>query len=82
MTANLDKLNPDKAQWAGPFHSPYGWHLVLLTQRKAARFPKLEELRGRLVEDYERDQQELERRAAVDRVVQHYKVHIADDLHE
>ncbi|NVK39926.1 MAG: peptidyl-prolyl cis-trans isomerase [Oceanospirillaceae bacterium] len=33
------------AQWAGPVHSGFGWHLVLADQRQAPRLTAFDELR-------------------------------------
>ena len=45
-------------QWTGPMRSGYGWHLIYLTHRLAARVPTLEEVRGRVLADYLADQRE------------------------
>ncbi len=42
------------AGWQGPFESPYGTHLVLLTDKEAGRLPALKEIRKRVVEDARR----------------------------
>ena len=45
-------------QWTGPMRSGYGWHLLYVTHRLAARVPTLEEVRGRVLVDYLADQRE------------------------
>ena len=45
-------------QWTGPLRSGYGWHLLYVTHRQAARVPALEEVRGRVLADYVADQRE------------------------
>jgi peptidyl-prolyl cis-trans isomerase C len=45
-------------QWTGPLRSGYGWHLLYVTHRLAARVPALEEVRGRVLADYLADQRE------------------------
>ena len=80
MIKELDKLDPDHPQWQGPFQSPYGWHLVLLTKRTPPRLPDLTELKDRVVEDYRRDRKDASERAAIARIVDRYKVRIAEDL--
>jgi len=39
-------------QWAGPFRSAYGWHLVRITDRQPARHAELGEVRVRVEADY------------------------------
>ncbi len=46
-------LEPDGG-WRGPFESPYGTHLVLLTRKAAGRLPAFEEIRTRVLEDARR----------------------------
>ena len=38
-------------EWSGPYPSPYGSHLVRVTERTPAHLPPLEEVRGRVRED-------------------------------
>lgn len=38
--------------WLGPFESPYGLHLVYISERHSGRFPTLEEVRGRVEQDW------------------------------
>jgi peptidyl-prolyl cis-trans isomerase C len=35
-------------QWAGPYRSGYGWHLIRVTSRSAARVPALSEIEDRV----------------------------------
>ncbi len=53
MARAVYALEPD-GDWQGPFESPYGAHLVLLTGKAAGRLPALEEIRSRVVEDARR----------------------------
>jgi parvulin-like peptidyl-prolyl isomerase len=54
--------------------SPYGWHLVLLTERRPARLPDLEEIEDRVREDRERIRVAAARRTTIDRIVEGYEV--------
>ena len=38
--------------WSGPFRSGYGWHLLRVSEREAARPLRLHEIRARVHEDY------------------------------
>lgn len=72
--ASLDALPVDGKRWQGPIASDLGWHLLLLTQRIPARQPPLAAIRERVLEDWKREQTELARRAAVQRLVGSYRV--------
>ena len=72
--ASLDALSVDGKRWQGPIASDHGWHLVLLTQRIPAQRPPLAAIRERVLEDWKREQTELARRAAVQRLVDRYRV--------
>jgi peptidyl-prolyl cis-trans isomerase C len=45
-------------EWAGPFRSAYGWHLLRVDSRRAAADPPLQDVRARVRNDYLREQQE------------------------
>lgn len=72
--ASLDALPADGKSWQGPIASDHGWHLVLLTQRVPARLPPLSAVHGRVLEDWKREQTEVARRSAVQRLVDRYRV--------
>ena len=44
MAEAIFSLEPDELVWQGPFESPYGAHLVLLTRKVAGRLPPLSEI--------------------------------------
>lgn len=74
MVTALDKVDTTSPAWTGPYRSPYGWHLVLLTRRLAAHLPDISTLHQRLVDDFNRDQQEARRRRVIDQIVSRYAV--------
>ena len=45
-------------EWVGPVHSAYGVHLVLLSQRTAARLPPLDEVRQAVAHEWARERQQ------------------------
>jgi hypothetical protein len=50
--------------WSGPVESSFGWHLVRVSRREAARLPELAEVRAAVREDWRRVRRdELDRRA-------------------
>ena len=74
MAAALAGLEPDASRWRGPIESSHGWHLILLTDREAARVPSLAEVAGRLREDLARERSEQALEAALRAVVEGYRV--------
>ena len=40
LTAALDTVEPSASIWRGPYKSPYGGHLVLMTERRPGRVPR------------------------------------------
>jgi hypothetical protein len=51
MQEELFALEPDEETWVGPFRSPYGSHLILLTARTEGYAPTLDEVRRRVQSD-------------------------------
>lgn len=70
----LDTLEPDNSVWAGPVETDFGFHLVMLTDLFPAQLPPLEDVRNRVTEDYQIEQQFLSRRAAEDNLVENYEL--------
>ena len=60
--------------WQGPLESPYGFHLVLLPRKVAGRYPELAEVRTSVRYDAERDAIEAQKEAAIQAIVDTYKV--------
>jgi hypothetical protein len=67
-------VEPDGALWQGPFESPYGYHLVLLTRKVEGRYPDLEEVRERVRSDAERVEIETMQDKATQAIVDTYEV--------
>ena len=76
LTSTLDRVEPSSSTWYGPMRSPYGWHLVLLTERRPARLPDLEEIEDRVREDRERMRVADARRTTIDRILEGYEVRL------
>ena len=76
MTRALFELEPNDFVWRGPFDSPYGVHLVLLTTNEPGREPELAELEGRVREDARRARVREETEAAIADVVDAYDVRV------
>jgi hypothetical protein len=67
-------VEPDGALWQGPFESPYGYHLVLLTRKVEGRYPDLEEVREPVRSDAERVEIETMQDKATQAIVDTYEV--------
>ena len=80
MQQSLLTLPAHKQQWQGPFESPYGYHLVMLTQQIAGFTPPLEAIGDRVRQDALRAKQALALEETKAAVVKQYKVVIAEDL--
>jgi len=78
MIGKLDSIKPSETEWRGPFESPYGWHLVLLTKRTEARLPDLNEVSAHVLDDYKRAHMDQGRQAAIDRLSKGYSVKVGD----
>jgi len=76
MAKALFELEPNEFVWQGPFDSPYGVHLVLLTTNEPGRGPELAELEGRVREDARRARVREETEAAIADVVDAYEVRV------
>lgn len=74
FVAALDQLDPARQQWAGPFASRYGQHLVLLRARTEARVPALDEIRARVLDDFRYEAQIRKRQEAEAKVLAEYDV--------
>ena len=51
LAADVFALEPDESNWAGPFESAYGQHLVMLTKLTEGVYPPLEAIRDSVYED-------------------------------
>jgi hypothetical protein len=76
LTSALDQVEPSASIWRGPYPSPYGWHLILMTARRAARLPAIAEIQERVTEDYQRIATDRARRRAVDELVAKYQLRL------
>lgn len=80
MQERLFALAPSKSTWRGPFQSPYGIHLVLLTAREASYIPPLEAIRARVQEDLRRTLLEERFEQSVQVIVGGYEVDVRSDI--
>jgi hypothetical protein len=71
----LAKLQPSD-HWQGPIKSDYGWHLVLLTERKPAQLPRFADVREQVKDDMLRDTLSGHRRKEITDLVGRYRVEL------
>jgi hypothetical protein len=76
MAKAVFELEPNDFIWRGPFDSPYGVHLVMLTTNEPGRDPELSELEGRVREDARRAMIREETEAAITDIVGSYDVRV------
>jgi len=76
MAKALFELEPNDLVWRGPFDSPYGVHLVMLTTNEPGREPELAELEERVREDARRAIIREETEAAIADIVEAYDVRV------
>ncbi|MBW2543677.1 MAG: peptidyl-prolyl cis-trans isomerase [Deltaproteobacteria bacterium] len=74
MADALFDLAPSDTEWQGPFISPYGAHVVLLTRNVAGRHPELDEVLAEVRQDAERAVLDATQEAAIDAIVSTYEV--------
>jgi peptidyl-prolyl cis-trans isomerase C len=70
-------LAPER-QWSGPYRSGFGWHLVYVTGREAARQPPLAEVRKRVQSDFLGEARERANAATFAQIAARYHVIVGD----
>jgi hypothetical protein len=74
MAGEIFALEPDAKTWRGPFESPYGYHLILLTKKVAGRYPDLAEVSERVRSDAEQAELDRMQDEAIRAIVNTYEV--------
>jgi hypothetical protein len=74
FAAKIDALAP--GQWSGPIESPYGLHLVLVSERVAAARPALAEVRPLVERELLAERRRTQLQALYERLLQKYTVSI------
>jgi len=77
MAEAVFSLPADEETWVGPFDSPYGVHVVMVTANEPGREPELEEIRDQVVEDAKRNMIRQRTERAIDDIVEEYDVRVA-----
>jgi hypothetical protein len=74
MKDRLLQLQPSAQIWRGPFRSPYGFHLVLLTRHDASYLPPLEDVRQRVEQEARQALLESQFEQSIQSIVSAYRV--------
>ena len=74
MAERVFELQPGAAEWHGPYRSPHGLHLVLVSKRQEGRVPGLAEIRDRVADDARREVVRTRNEEAIRRIVDGYEV--------
>jgi peptidyl-prolyl cis-trans isomerase C len=61
-------------QWAGPFRSTYGWHLIYVEAHQNAERPPLTAVRDRVREDYVQEAEDHSNEASFNRLAQRFMI--------
>ena len=62
--------------WTGPVRSPFGAHLVRISERVAARLPPLAEIREQVLRDYLAERQQQQKDTAYEMLRERYEVYL------
>jgi hypothetical protein len=82
FVTELAKIAPSEKRWSGPLRSMYGYHVIMLTSRMAARLPELDEIRAQVAEDWQRDRTQGARSQGLSRLAGEYTIERRDAAEE
>lgn len=73
---NIFKSDIEKNKWQGPFSSPYGEHLVLISSREQAYLPIFENISNQVAEDFYMESIENLQQQAIEAIIEGYQISI------
>ena len=76
----VSSSSPDSQQWKGPFESPYGYHLVMISRREAGRYPALADVVGQVHQDAQRKQIRQNLDKTYQAIIDTYQVQLSEEL--
>lgn len=82
MAESIFNLQPNDKQWQGPYESPYGLHLVMLTKKEPGRFPEVSKIYGWVKDDTEQAMVRSKTEAAINKIINSYDVQIVLEENE
>ena len=77
MAQAIFDRNSTGHEWIGPFESPYGFHTVLVSQKKDGRLSKIKEIYDRVKDDAQRDFIRKQTESAIQNIINSYDVKMA-----
>ncbi len=80
MQDGLFALDGDGERWHGPFESPYGFHLAMVTKRTDGHAPELDAVRVRVEQDALQARLKTELDKTLASIADGYEVDVADEL--
>jgi len=78
MQRRLFQLKANEQTWKGPFTSPYGEHVVLLTRNESGYLPKLADVREQVIKDIQRSRLKTKSEEAIQSIIKGYSVTVTD----
>ncbi len=81
-TRQIFSFAPSDAKWRGPLQSPYGYHLVLVTNKTASYVPEIEQLKEKLSYDVYQEKLQQEVRRIENSVIDSYEVQVGPSLQQ
>lgn len=76
MAKKLFALKAVDGLWQGPYQSPYGFHLVMVTSQVAGRTPKLEDVHQRVLEDANQAAIRAQTDKTVQEIIKRYEIQV------
>ncbi len=70
----------DPSQWQGPLKSGYGFHLVRIKERQVAKPLPFQEVRERVLEQWQRTQQDKAKKQYLARLLEKYEIVMDDSV--
>ena len=80
MREQLFAIKPSDSIWRGPYESPYGFHLVMVTKIMAGYIPSLEEVQQDVEQDALQSRLDAEQNKAIQSIVDTYEVNVVGEL--
>ena len=76
MAGQVFSLTPSDKDWYGPFQSQYGSHLVMISKKQEGRYSALEEVKGQVESDYQREEKLKRKEETIAKIIEGYDVQI------
>jgi peptidyl-prolyl cis-trans isomerase C len=74
----LDSIDAQDGLWQGPIESPFGFHVVMLSNRFPAELPALNDIRDRVEEDFYIESEYMLRLEAENNLIKKYQLEVGE----